>query len=104
MMSCDFWVNTHSLEVIDEYWDFVKNIYQQNPVYFNRVFSIQNLVDLMVKISDIKYGHCCEFHQETFDLFYQGIPPPSNTAKEWVMLETLGEATDMAIVRRPSIG
>ena len=48
----------------------MKAIYQQSPVAFNRVFSIQNLVDLMVKISENKDTTCCGFHRESFDVFY----------------------------------
>lgn len=40
MMSCDYWLNSDNLEVINEFWQFVKAIYQQSPVAFNRVFSI----------------------------------------------------------------
>ena len=66
MMSSDYWINTDSIEVINEFWLFVKAIYQQNPIAYNKIFNISNLIDLMVKISDIKDGHCCDFHKETF--------------------------------------
>lgn len=73
MMSSDFWLNTDSQEVINEFWLFVKAIYQQSPVAYNRIFSIQNLVDLMVKVSEIKDGgYCCDFHRDTYKIFYQG--------------------------------
>jgi hypothetical protein len=73
MMSSDWWVNSDNQEVLNEYWLFVKAIYQQAPKAYNQLFSIQNLVDLMVKISEIKdNGHCCEFHRDTFQIFYHG--------------------------------
>lgn len=73
MMSSDWWVNTDNQEVLNEYWLFVKAIYQQAPKAYNQMFSIQSLVDLMVKISEIKdNGHCCEFHRDTYQIFYHG--------------------------------
>lgn len=66
MMSSDYWVNTNNIEVLNEYWSFVKAIYQQNPVVYNKIFSIRNLIDFMVKISELKDGYCCEFHKDTF--------------------------------------
>lgn len=72
MMSCDYWLNSDNLTVINEFWQFVKAIYQQSPIAFNRVFPVQNLIDLMVKISENKDTTCCAFHRESFDLFYQG--------------------------------
>ena len=70
MQSSDFWINTDNMEVINEYWLFIKAIYQQNPVQYNKIFNIQHLIDLMVKISDIKDGHCCEYHRDTYLMFY----------------------------------
>jgi hypothetical protein len=71
MQSSDFWLNTDNIEVINEFWQFVKAIYSQNPIQYNRIFSIQNLIDLMVKISDLKdAGHCCEYHRNTYMMFY----------------------------------
>ena len=32
MYTSDFWINTNNMEVISEFWSFVKAIYQQNPV------------------------------------------------------------------------
>lgn len=71
MRSSDFWVNSEIIEVINDFWLFVKAIYQQNPVTYNRIFSVQNLIDLMVKISEIRDGgHCCAFHKESYMMFY----------------------------------
>lgn len=68
MFTSDFWINTHNIELINEYWSFVKAIYSQNPVLYNSVFPIQNLIDFMVKISDISKdgAFCCEYHKNTF--------------------------------------
>lgn len=72
MFTSDFWVNTQDMEVINEFWGFVKAIYSQNPVLYNNVFPIQNLIDFMVKISDIsKEGaFCCQYHRKTFQMFF----------------------------------
>ena len=35
-----------------EYWSFVKAIYSQNPVQYNNIFPIHNLIDLMKKVAD----------------------------------------------------
>ena len=40
MMSSDWWVNTDNQEVLNEYWLFVKAIYQQAPKAYNQLFSI----------------------------------------------------------------
>ena len=40
MFTSDFWINTHNIELINEYWSFVKAIYSQNPVLYNSVFPI----------------------------------------------------------------
>jgi hypothetical protein len=40
MFTSDFWVNTQDLEVMNEFWGFVKAIYSQNPVLYNNVFPI----------------------------------------------------------------
>ena len=72
MYTSDFWINTHNVELISEYWSFVKAIYSQNPVLYNSVFPIQNLIDLMIKICDTtKEGaFCCEYHRRTFFMLY----------------------------------
>ncbi len=88
MMSSDFWVNTDNQEVINEYWLFVKAIYQQNPVLYNRLFSIQNLIDLMISISEIRDGgHCCAFHRDTMNTFYSGQPSVVRQQSTWIMIE-----------------
>jgi len=92
MMSCDYWLNSDNLAVINEFWQFVKAIYQQSPIAFNRVFPVQNLIDLMVKISENKDTTCCAFHRESFDLFYQGgVQDPAklkpSLTGQWVMVE-----------------
>jgi hypothetical protein len=45
-------VNTHDFEVMLEFWSFVKDIYSQNPVLYNNLFPVSNLIDLMLKISE----------------------------------------------------
>ena len=50
MFTSDFWINTHDTELINEFWSFVKAIYSQDPVLYNKVFPIQNLIDFMIKI------------------------------------------------------
>ena len=72
MFTSDFWMNTHNIELINEYWSFVKAIYSQNPVLYNNVFPIQNLIDFMIKICDTtKEGaFCCEYHKRTFFMLY----------------------------------
>ena len=68
MNTCDFWLNSNNMEVINEYWSFVKAIYSQNPVLYNKVFPVHNLVDFMLRISDIsKSGaFCCQYHKRAF--------------------------------------
>jgi len=39
----------------------------------------------MVKISDIKEGHCCEYHRDTYLMFYQGIMH-QHQPSPWVMI------------------
>ena len=34
-MSSDWWINTENQEVLNEYWLFVKAIYQQAPKAYN---------------------------------------------------------------------
>ena len=72
MFTSDFWMNTHNIELITEYWSFVKAIYSQNPALYNSVFPIQNLIDLMIKICDTtKDGFfCCEYHRRNFFMLY----------------------------------
>ena len=72
MFSSDFWINTHNPELINEFWSFVKAIYSQNPVLYNNVFPIQNLIDFMIKICDFtKEGaFCCKYHKRTFLMLY----------------------------------
>ena len=72
MFTSDFWMNTHNIELINEFWSFVKAIYSQNPVLYNNVFPIQNLIDFMIKICDTtKEGaFCCEYHKRTFLMLY----------------------------------
>jgi hypothetical protein len=52
VQTSDFWVNTHHVDVMREYWSFVKAIYSQNPVLYNSLFPVSNLVDLMLKVSE----------------------------------------------------
>lgn len=61
MHTCDFWANSNDTEIINEYWGFVKAIYSQNPALYNKVFPLRNLVDFMLKISDISKdgAFCC---------------------------------------------
>jgi hypothetical protein len=70
ILSADFWINTESLEVMQDFWSFVKSIYSQDPVHFNQVFPISNLITLMVKLSDSHPSFCCFYHKRTNDLFY----------------------------------
>ena len=72
MFTSDFWMNTHKIELINEFWSFVKAIYSQNPILYNSVFPIQNLIDFMIKICDTtKEGaFCCEYHKRTFFMLY----------------------------------
>lgn len=68
VQTSDFWVNTHDFEVMLEFWSFVKDIYAQNPVLYNTLFPISNLIDLMLKISEAQsgvHGLCCQYHQST---------------------------------------
>lgn len=68
MNTSDFWVNSNDMEVVNEYWGFVKAIYSQNPALYNKVYPIHHLVDFMLRISDIsKEGaFCCNYHKKTF--------------------------------------
>jgi len=72
MHTCDFWTNLRDLEVINEFWSFVKAIYSQNPVQYNNVFPIHNLIDLMHQISEISSSEafCCAYHKQTYHMFY----------------------------------
>lgn len=62
MTTADFWVSTHNLDIINEFWSFVKTIYSQNPVMYNKVFPLSKLIDFMLKLCDLtKLGAtCCE--------------------------------------------
>ena len=63
ILSADFWINAaeESLEVMCEYWSFIKAIYSQNPVQYHAVFPIHNLIDLMKRVSDVP--SCCDIHR-----------------------------------------
>ena len=52
MYSADFWINTQNIELINEFWSFVKAIYSQNPVAYNKAFPIQYLIDFMLRICE----------------------------------------------------
>ena len=69
-MSADFWINTENLEVMQDFWSFVKSIYSQDPVHYNHVFEISNLISLMVNLSESHPTFCCFYHKRTNDLFY----------------------------------
>ena len=72
MFTSDFWMNLHNGEIMSEYWSFVKAIYSQNPILYNRVFPIQNLIDFMVKICDTtkESAFCCDYHKRSFFMLY----------------------------------
>jgi hypothetical protein len=71
MQTCDFWVNSNDIEVINEFWSFVKAIYSQNPPLYNKVYPVRHLVDLMLRISDISKdgAYCCQYHMRTVQVF-----------------------------------
>ena len=68
-MSADFWISTNNIEVIQEFWSFVKVIYSQNPIQYNTIFPIHHLVNLMIKISDKQQQFCCDYHTKTHEIF-----------------------------------
>jgi len=72
MNTSDFWVNSNDMEVINEFWGFVKAIYSQNPALYNKFFPVRKLIDFMLRISDIsKEGaFCCHYHKKTFQMFF----------------------------------
>ena len=97
MFTADFWMNTHDVELITEFWSFVKAIYSQNPVLYNAVFPIQHLIDLMVKVCDTtKEGaFCCEYHKRTFFMLYspwqsEGLPLSQRSLSSTQPLAVLG--------------
>ena len=63
----------------------------------------------MVKISEIRDGgHCCEFHRDTFHIFYHGLPGSGSqepikkqVTGAWVILEK-NEAPEGSSIR-PSV-
>ena len=63
MKTADFWVSTHNMDIINEFWSFVKTIYSQNPIAYNKVFPLSKLIDFMLKLCDLtKIGaSCCEY-------------------------------------------
>lgn len=43
----EFWLNL-SLEVQNEFWNFIQSIYDSNPLQYNTIFPISRLVDIIV--------------------------------------------------------
>ena len=53
--SADIWINC-STSIQKEFWAFVNDIYLQDPEYYHNIFSIPELVDFSLKLSEIKEG------------------------------------------------
>lgn len=53
--SADIWVNC-STSIQKEFWAFVNDIYLQDPDYYNSIFSIPELIDFTLRLSEIKEG------------------------------------------------
>ena len=51
--SADIWVNC-STSIQKEYWRFVNDIYLQDPAYFHDIFSVQDLIEYTLKLSEVK--------------------------------------------------
>ena len=58
IFSADLW-----LHLASDFWGLVKTVYAVNPVHFNRVFGVEQLVDFMVRLSEQKDGICCDYHK-----------------------------------------
>lgn len=53
--STDIWINC-STAIQKEFWRFVSDIYLQDPKYFHGIFSVQELIDYALRLSEIKEG------------------------------------------------
>ena len=53
--SADIWINC-STSIQKEFWAFVNDIYLQNPEFYHNIFSIPELIDFSLKLSEIKEG------------------------------------------------
>lgn len=53
--SADIWINC-SGSIQKEFWAFVTDIYQQSPTTYHIIFSIPELIDYTLRLSEIKEG------------------------------------------------
>lgn len=53
--SADIWINCNS-SIQKEFWAFVNDIYLQAPEYYHTIFSIPQLIDYSLRISESKEG------------------------------------------------
>lgn len=95
----DLWFNL-DFETQDFYWDYIKQIYSQDPIHYLECVSIEKLLHIVKHLTQYKRGPCCQKHRDINDRRFARRSskhlPPTNLSEyirpilriiKWILVE-----------------